>query len=58
VTRLGSAARGDWRAYRVSIWMVLVGIAVALLVSPWVISVFFFGGAIGLAARVTQRRRR
>jgi hypothetical protein len=49
---------GDWRDFRLPIWLTMIGIAVALLVNPWVISVFFFGGAIGIAARVLQARRR
>jgi uncharacterized membrane protein YdbT with pleckstrin-like domain len=48
---------GDWRVWRPAIWLVMLGIAVALLVSPWYISAVFFGAAIGAAIRIRQRRR-
>ncbi len=63
---------GDWRVWRPAIWLVMLGIAVALLVSPWYISAVFVGAAIGAgsgsvsacarwppsAERQPQRRRR
>jgi hypothetical protein len=49
---------GDWRVWRPAIWLVMLGIAVALLVSPWYVSALFFGAAIGSAIRIRQRRRR
>jgi MYXO-CTERM domain-containing protein len=49
---------GDWRDYRISIWLVMIGVAVALLVNPPTLSIPLFGGAIGAAAGVARRRRR
>jgi uncharacterized membrane protein YqgA involved in biofilm formation len=49
---------GDWRIWRPAIWLTMLGIAVALLVSPVYISAIFFGAAIGTAIRIEQRRRR
>jgi hypothetical protein len=49
---------GDWRDWRPVIWMVMIGIAVALLVSPVYIAAVFFGGAIGIGVRIRQRQRR
>lgn len=48
---------GDWRVWRPAIWLVMLGIAVALLVSPWYISAVFFGAAIGSVIRIRQRQR-
>jgi hypothetical protein len=49
---------GDWRDWRPVIWMVMIGIAVALLVTPVYIAAVFFGGAIGTGLRIRQRQRR
>jgi hypothetical protein len=49
---------GDWRVWRPAIWLAMLGIAVALLVSPWYLSAVFFGAAIGSAIRIRQRQRR
>jgi hypothetical protein len=49
---------GDWRDFRPTIWSLMVAIAVALLVNPWYVAVFFVGAAIGLAARTIRMRRR
>jgi hypothetical protein len=49
---------GTWRDWRPAIWATFLGVAVALLVSPWVFSGLFFGAAIFLAARVPLMRRR
>ena len=51
-------APGGWRDYRPAIWTALVGVAVVALVSPWPVSIFFFGAAIGIGLRVRQRHRR
>jgi hypothetical protein len=48
---------GDWRVWRPAIWLVMLGIAIALLVSPWYVSAVFFGAAIGSAIRIRQRQR-
>jgi hypothetical protein len=48
----------DWRVWRPAIWLAMLGVAVALLVSPWYLSAVFFGAAIGSAIRIRQRRRR
>ena len=48
--------RGDWRDYRPAIWLAMLGIAVALLFSPWYFSAIFFGAAVGFAIRIRQRR--
>jgi hypothetical protein len=49
--------RGDWRDYRPAIWLTMLGIAVALLVTPFYVSALLFGAAIGAAIRIRQRRR-
>ena len=49
---------GDWRDWRPAIWLMMIGIAVLLLVSPFWIGALFFGAAIGAAIRINQRRRR
>jgi hypothetical protein len=48
----------DWRVWRPAIWLVMLGIAVMLLFSPWYLGALFFGAAIGAAVRIQQRRRR
>ncbi len=50
---------GDWRDYRPAIWLAMLGIAVILVIpSPaGYIGAVALGGSIGLAARITQRRR-
>jgi hypothetical protein len=49
---------GDWRDWRPAIWLVMLGVAVMLLFSPFYLGAIFFGAAIGAAARINQRRRR
>ncbi len=51
-------ATGDWRDYRLAIWMFMLGIAVVLVVKPWFLGAIFFGAAIGIAAKVYRGRRR
>ena len=48
---------GDWRDWRPAIWLTMLGIAMALLVTPWYLSALLFGAAIGAAFRIRQRRR-
>lgn len=49
---------GDWRDFRPAIWLAMLGVAVALLVSPWYFGAVFVGAAIGAGIRINQRRRR
>jgi hypothetical protein len=49
---------GDWRDYRPAIWLTMLAIAVALLLSQWYVSAIPLGAAIGSAIRIRQRRRR
>jgi len=49
---------GDWRDFRPAIWATMIGIALILLVSPPYVGAIFLGAAIGLAIRISQRRRR
>jgi hypothetical protein len=49
--------RGDWRDWLPAIWLTMLGIAVALLVTPFYVSALLFGAAIGFAIRIRQRRR-
>jgi hypothetical protein len=49
---------GDWKIWRPAIWLVMLGIAVMLLLSPWYLGAVFFGAAVGSAIRIQQRRRR
>jgi len=46
---------GDWRRYRPVIWLLMLGVAVMLLVSPPYIGAVFIGAAIGAAIRIRQR---
>ncbi len=48
---------GDWRDYRPAIWMAMLGVALLLLVTPFYVGAVFVGSSIGLAIRITQRRR-
>jgi hypothetical protein len=48
----------DWRVWRPAIWLVMLGIAVALVFQPWYFSAVFFGAAIGSGIRIRQQRRR
>jgi hypothetical protein len=49
---------GDWRDFRPPSWLAMVGIALALLVSPPYFGAIVIGGAAGTAIRIRQRRRR
>jgi hypothetical protein len=49
---------GDWRDFRPPIWLAMVGIVLALVVSPPYFGAIVIGGAIGTAIRIRQRRRR
>jgi hypothetical protein len=48
---------GDWRDYRPAIWVAMLAIALLILISSPTIGVILLGGSIGLAIRITQRRR-
>ena len=54
----GWPIRGDWRDWRPAIWLTMIGIAVMLLFTPFYVGVLFIGAAIGMAIRISQRRRR
>ncbi len=45
----------DWRRYRPVIWLLMLGVAIMLLVSPPYIGAVFIGAAIGAAIRIRQR---
>ena len=49
---------GDWRDYRLAIWLAMIAVAVALLVSPWLVALPVLGGAIGVALAVRRRQVR
>jgi hypothetical protein len=49
---------GDWRDYRLAIWLAMLAIAAMLLLGPNYIGAILLGGAIGVAIRVRQRRAR
>ncbi len=49
--------RGDWKDWRPAIWLAMLGVAVALVVSPWYWGALFVGAAIGAAIRINQRRK-
>jgi len=53
-----ASAPQDWREYRPAIWMAMLGVAIILLVNPAWIGAVPLGGAIGIALRIRQRRRR
>jgi len=48
---------GDLLDYRPVLWLLMASAAVALLVSPWFISMFGLGAAVGLAGRTHRRQR-
>jgi hypothetical protein len=48
----------DWRVWRPAIWLAMIGIAVMLVMSTPYLGILILGGALGIAARITQRRRR
>jgi hypothetical protein len=48
----------DWRAFRPAIWLVMVGVAMILLVSPPYFGAVLLGASIGVAAQAERRRRR
>jgi hypothetical protein len=54
----GWPIRGDWHDWRPAIWLTMIGIAVMLLFSPFFLGALFIGAAIGVAIRISQRRRR
>jgi hypothetical protein len=49
---------GDWRDFRPPIWLAMVGIVLALVVSPPYFGAIVIGGAVGTAIRIRQRRMR
>ena len=49
---------GDWRDWRPAIWLLMLGIAAMLLVSPFYFGALFIGAGVGAAIRIHQRRRR
>jgi hypothetical protein len=49
--------RGDWKDYRPAIWLAMLGVAVMLLVAPFYLGAVLIGAALGIAIRITQRRR-
>lgn len=48
---------GDWRDYRPALWVAMLGVALALLITPPYIGAIFIGAAIGIAIKVTRRRQ-
>jgi hypothetical protein len=56
--RASDPVSGSWREFRPAIWLAIVGIALALLLSPAYFGAVLIGAAIGVAARVEVRRRR
>ena len=48
---------GSWKDYRPMIWSLMAAVAVALLITPWFISLFLVGFAIGLSTRIWRGRR-
>jgi hypothetical protein len=49
---------GSWREFRPAIWLAMLGIALALLLSPAYFGAVLIGASIGVAARVQVRRHR
>jgi hypothetical protein len=47
-----------WRVWRPAIWLAMIGIAVLLMMSTPYLGILIIGGALGVGARITQRRRR
>jgi hypothetical protein len=48
----------DWRVFRPAIWMAMLGIALMLLITPAYLGGAVIGGAIGIALRIRNGRRR
>jgi hypothetical protein len=49
---------GDWRDYRPTIWLAMLGIAAGLVLHSALYAAPFLGAAIGVGIRVMQGRRR
>jgi hypothetical protein len=49
--------RGDWRDFRPAIWLAMLGIALILVLNPPYIGAAMLGAAIGIALKITRRRR-
>ena len=49
---------GDWRDFRPAIWLTMLAIALAVLITPPYIAAFPLGAAIGVGLRIRQRRAR
>lgn len=48
----------DWRAYRLAIWLGMLGLALILLIQPAYVGAGVLGAALGMAMRVRTGRRR
>jgi hypothetical protein len=46
-----------WRIWRPAIWLAMAGIAVMLVMSTPYLGILILGGALGVGARIAQRRR-
>jgi hypothetical protein len=46
----------SWKVWRPVIWLTMIGIALGVLVNPYV-GVLVIGGALGVAARIARRHR-
>ncbi len=51
-----SARPNDWRVYRPAIWLAMLGIAVALLVTPAYLCAVPLGGALGIGIKIRRGR--
>ncbi len=49
-------APDDWRVYRPAIWAAMLGIALALLISPGYICALPLGAALGIALKIHGAR--
>ena len=51
-------AGSDWRIYRPAIWLAMIAVAVALLVTPVYWSALPLGAAVGIGLKIGRQRRR
>jgi hypothetical protein len=49
--------RGDWRDFRPAIWLAMLGVALALVLSPPYVGAILIGAAIGVALKISRQRR-
>jgi hypothetical protein len=55
--RGGRPVPSDWRMYRPAIWLVMLGLALLLVINPY-LGIAVVGAGLGTGIRIETRRRR